>query len=597
MPMLISKFHRLIQSRLLWATFLVVIVFSFVIWGTQMPSQSRAAAEANAEGKLNGEWVSREDFRQAYFDTYMSVVLAVGKPINVTEKIDEEIRKSAWRRIVALKQARELGLGASDDEVRATIQAHPGFTTEGRFNPSAYNAFIQNFLGNLGFSEVQFEEHVRGEIALQKLQYMVQQSVLVPPSDIARTFRSLSDKFNIEYVAMTVTNFEKEVSVTREDAHKYFLAEPEQFTIPEMVRVKYVQIPVEKYMAGAAVTNEDDALAYYDERIDDYRVTNTVTETVTNLLAAGSNMVSTVVTSKVVTLDFDQVKTNIFEALTLQAAKDRAAEIATDFVVSLAPDRDGNSPKFEDAAEKAGLEVRKLEPFALDDEVPGIDAGAIFNHTAFNLTKAADEYFSDAVVGSNYVYVIALEEKIPSRVPEFDEVADKVMAAARENALAETLSKKANEIREAAVKAVDKGEAFEKALEPYGMKPVVIKDFTATEASENTNEYINILLRGVLPRNQGEVTDLLSTEDSVMIAYVDKRTQSSEAALDSLKPQIEETVKRQRSRIMFEDYQDYLLKQANFEDRMKAVTAAEEEDTGDAEEAPAENPAPRDNPF
>lgn len=597
MPMLISKFHRLIQSRLLWATFLVVIVFSFVIWGTQMPSQSRAAAEANAEGKLNGEWVSREDFRQAYFDTYMSVVLAVGKPINVTEKIDEEIRKSAWRRIVALKQARELGLGASDDEVRATIQAHPGFTTEGRFNPSAYNAFIQNFLGNLGFSEVQFEEHVRGEIALQKLQYMVQQSVLVPPSDIARTFRSLSDKFNIEYVAMTVTNFEKEVSVTREDAHKYFLAEPEQFTIPEMVRVKYVQIPVEKYMAGSAVTNEDDALAYYDERIDNYRVTNTVTETVTNLLAAGSNMVTTVVTSKVVTLDFDQVKTNIFEALTLQAAKDHAADIATDFVVALAPDRDGNSPKFEDAAEKAGLEVRKLEPFALDDEVPGIDAGAIFNHTAFNLTKAADEYFSDAVVGSNYVYVIALDEKIPARVPEFDEVADKVMVAARENALAETLSKKANEIREAAVKALDKGESFGKALEPYGMKPVAMNDFTATEASENTNEYINVLLRGILPRNQGEVTDLLSTEDSVMIAYVDKRAQSSEAALDSLKPQIEETVKRQRSRIMFEDYQDYLLKQANFEDRIKALPAAEEEEAGDWEEAPAENPLPRDNPF
>ena len=363
MPMLISKFHRLIQSRLLWATFLIVIVFSFVIWGTQMPSQNKAAQEANAEGKLNDKWVSREEFRQAYFDTYMSVVLAVGKPINVTKKIDDEIRKSAWRRIVALKQAKDLGLGASDEEVRATIQAHPGFTTDGRFNPNQYNAFVQNFLANLGFSELQFEEHVRGEIALQKLQHMVQQAVLVPPSDINRTFRSLSDKFDVEYVAMTVTNFEKEVTVTREDAHKYFLADPELFKIPEMVRVKYVQIPVGKYLSELTVTNEDDALAYYDEHIDDYRVTNTVTETVTNFFAAGSNTVETVVTSKVATLDFDQVKTNIFEAMTLQAARDRAAEMATDFVVSLAPDRDGNSPKFEDAAAKAepgGQEARSV---------------------------------------------------------------------------------------------------------------------------------------------------------------------------------------------------------------------------------------------
>ena len=596
MPMLISKFHRLIQSRLLWASFLIIIVFSFVIWGTRVPKQSKAAAEANSEGKLNGKPVSREEFRKAYFDTYMSVVLAVGKPINVTKKIDEEIRKSAWRRIVALKEAKDLQLGASDDEVRATIQAHPGFSTDGRFNPNQYNAFIQNFLASLGFSELQFEEHVRGEIALQKLQYMVQQAVLVPPSDINRTFRSLSDKFDIEYVALTVTNFEKEVNVTREDAHKYFLADPELFKIPEMVRVKYVQIPVGKYLSDMTVTNEDEALAYYDEHIDEYRVTNTVSETVTNLLAAGSNTVTTIVTNKAVTLDFDQVKTNIFEAMTLEAARNRASEMATDFVVTLTPDRDGNSPKFEDAAQKAGLEVKKLEPFTLDDHVPGIDAGLMFNRAAFNLNMAAEESFSDAVVGSNYVYVIALDEKIPARVPEFDEVADKVMVAARENALAETLSKKANEIREASVKAIDKGETFAKALSAYDLKPVAMKEFTATEASEMTNDYISVILRGILPRNQGEVTDLLSTDDAVVIAYVEKRTPGSAAALDSLKQQIEETVKRQRVRIMFEDFQDYLLKQAQFEDRMKAVAAAEEgmDETNDV---PSEEPEPPQNPF
>ncbi len=594
MPMLISKFHRLIQSRLLWATFLIVIVFSFVIWGTQMPNQGANAEEANAEGKLNDKWVSRDEFRQAYFDTYMSVVLAVGQPINMTEKIDEEIRKSAWRRIVAMKQARDLGLGASDDEVRATIQAHPGFSTDGRFNPSQYNGFVQNFLANLGFSELQFEEHVRGEIALQKLQYMVQQAVLIPPSDINRTFSSLSDTFDIEYVAMTVTNFEKDVSVTREDAHKYFLSDPEQFKIPDRVRVKYVEIPVQKYIADMTVTNEDDALAYYDEHIDDYRVTNTVSETVTNLLAAGSNMVATVVTSKVVTLDFDTVKTNVLTALTLQAARDRAADVATDFVVALAPDRDGNSPKFEDAAQKAGLEVKKLEPFAFEDEVPGVDAGLMFNHVAFNLTSAPDEYFSDAVVGSNHVYVIALDEKLPARVPEFDEVADKVMVAARENALAENLSKKANEIREAAIKAVDEGKPFEQALTPYNLQPVAMTNFTAAEASELTNDYIDIVLRGILPRNQGEVTDLLSTEDAVVIAYVAKRVPSTDVTVGAMKQQIEQTVKRQRARILFEDYQDYLLKQAKFVDRAKAAADMEEEGGGTDEVPEEDAPQPED---
>jgi hypothetical protein len=424
---------------------------------------------------------------------------------------------------------------------------------------------------------------------------MVQQAALVSPSDIDRTFRSLSDKFDVEYAVMTATNFEKGVNVTREDAYKFFLADPEKFRIPEKVRVRYARIPVQKYLSELTVTNEDDALAFYDEHINDYRVTNMVTETVTNFFAVGSNTIETIVTGKVETLDFDRVKTNIFEAMTRQAAKDRAAEIATDFAVSLAPDRDGNSTKFEDAAAKADLEVKKLDPFGLEDEVPDIDAERLFNHTAFNLNMSKDEYFSDAIVGRNYVYVIALDEKISARVPSFDEVADKAMVAARENALAENLSKKANEIREAAIKAIDKGDTFEQALSAYNLKPIKLKEFTAMEVSGKTNDYIDIILRGILPRNQGEVTDLLPADDTVVIAYLDKRTPGSSSALDTLKKQIEETVKRQRARILFEDFQDYLLKQAKFEDRLKAA-AADEDGAADTNQAPEEELPPMEDP-
>ena len=56
MAMLISKFHRLIQSKLVWAVILVIIVFSFVIWGTQMPTKSDRD-QASSPGTLKGEAV------------------------------------------------------------------------------------------------------------------------------------------------------------------------------------------------------------------------------------------------------------------------------------------------------------------------------------------------------------------------------------------------------------------------------------------------------------------------------------------------------------------------------------------------------------
>jgi hypothetical protein len=68
MAMMISKFHKLIQSRILWGVFLIVIVFSFVIWGMVWPSEMEEADRINAAGMLDGEPVSHGEFRAAYIE-------------------------------------------------------------------------------------------------------------------------------------------------------------------------------------------------------------------------------------------------------------------------------------------------------------------------------------------------------------------------------------------------------------------------------------------------------------------------------------------------------------------------------------------------
>ncbi len=596
MVMLISRFHRLIQSRLLWGSILVIVIFTFVIWGTQMPATSKKNKEQTAAGKLNGDFISQDEFRKAFFNTYMSIALSIGRPFDITGKLNDEIREAAWRRLAALREGAKMGLTGTDEEVMATIQHHPGFNDEGRFNQNRFMAFLQNVLAPMGFSEAQFEEHLRQEIVLQKLQNMIQQTVLVAPYDINRTFRSLSDKFDVEYVALTVTNFEKDVKVSRADAYSYFMAKPAVFTIPEKVRIEYIQVPASNYLASAVVTNEDDALGYYDEHINDYAVTNPVTLMVTNMLKTGSNVVVKVKTNEVTTLSFDEVKTNILRILTWQAARDRAGDLATDFMVSLAPDREGNALSFQDAAKKYKLQVKKAGPFALHEPVPGIDAGPTFNQTAFSLTTSPEEYFSDVILGSNFVYIIGLEEHIAARVPDFNEVTNEVMEAAFRNALSETLTKKAQEIREAAMKAVGKGDSFSKVMTNFKLKTVKTGEFTATSFPV-TNEYSEVILRGVLSCNAGEVTDLLPLEEeTILIVHLLKRAPGDITELDSIRPQIEVSVKRQRARLLFEGWEESILTQGGFEDRSKPTeTLEEEEAAAEAAEAGETNAAPEEN--
>ena len=634
MAMMISKFHRLIQSKLLWACFLVVVVFSFVIWGTQVPEQNRQAAEANAPGKLDGKPVEPATFRTAYMNTYLAVLMAVGRQINITPEIDEQLRTAAWQRIVTVQTAQKMGLTVNDDEVFEAIRSHEGFQAEGQFNKGYYKAFVNNYLGQIGFTERQFESYIRQEILMQKMRILVNRAVLISPSDITRMFHSISDTFKIEYAKLTPELVEKEVKTTKEDARAFFDKDPTAFTIPELVKVKYVRISTVPLIAKVHVTPED-VQTYYDENMDDYLADTNKTDTAetdadkesveteatadaasatgstevasadqpaaedagsdikmtftgaTDVAAADTNDVFAPVTVDSKYKPFDEVKQDISNMLIRKAALELASEKALELVVALTSDKDGNAPLFEDVAEKNGLLIERAGPFALRQKIEDIDAGLDFNRAAFNLTTGQDGYFSDPVKGSNYVYVIALEDRIPERVPTFDEVADEVLPIAREQAIADALSTKSKEIRDAADAAVKAGKSFSEAMKAYGLETITTEEFTASSADED-DEYSPILLRGILTMNQGEVSELLPAHDAVLIAHVAERRPGDPTTLESLKEQIISSIRRQNGRYVFDDMQQYLLKQAKFEPReMPQDTDDEPEEEAPTDDVPA----------
>lgn len=587
MVMMISRFHRLIQSRALWGVILVIVVFTFVIWGMQTPRTARAAAEANAPGKLYGQPVPREEFRNAYFNTYMGAALTIGRAFDINAAVDKEIKEAAWRRLIALREAEKMGIRTTDEEVQATIQAHPGFHVNNRFSQQAYAGFVQNVLARMGFSAVQFEEHVREEITLQKLQRILQNLILVPSLDITRTFRSLMDTFTVDYVLLGEADVADEVNITRDDALLLFNSDPSAFEIPPRVTVKYVEFPIAQFLDESAVTNETDALAYYDEHIDDFMVTNVVTLTPeTDAETTETAETVPVVTTRVEALSFDLVKTNIMEIMSRRAAREKAADRATEFVVTLAPDRNGNAPAFEDAVKVYGLELKTLGPFSARDDLPGIEVPEAFLSAAFALRPAPEEYFSEAITGSNVVYVLALEKQHPARIPEFEEVEDLAMQRARDEAIEQALIKKAEKIREEAAVAVKEGRSLADVVKPYGLKVEHLKNFSLSDENE-TNAPPAMLIRGILPRNEGEITDLLRTDDGIIIGHIVGRVSGDMSVLSSLAPQIRDTIRQQRGRMLFEDWRNYLLKRAGFEDLTAQRTTADAE-TNESDE-PAES--------
>ncbi len=577
MTMLISKFHKLIQSKLLWAAFLIVIVFSFVIWGTQMPGSS-SNEYGNSPGLLDGKPVPYEEFQSAYASTILTLEMSLGRAINVTPEIEEQLRTITWQRIATLRAATRMGILVSDEEVISAIQHHEAFRYEGQFNMMVYKAFAQNYLSRYGFTERHFEEHVRNEIMIQKVRSIVERAQLITPLELQRAFHLTTDRFSAEYVLLEPALVKSSVKLSDADVRAFFDKDPAAFTQPEQLQVDFVRLSADSYLASAEVS-DDDVQAYYDENLRDF-----IDETPsTNDAEEATNMLEALTRYR----PLEDVKGEISTILKSEKALESAQDAAMNLVVALTPDRDGNAPDFQNAASNANLSVESLAPFSARSPLPGIQNPDAFKFTAFELGEGPETYFSNPVRGSNEVYVIALRKRTEARVPEFAEVEQEVKEIALAQAQHDALKAKAEQIKTEAEKALAEHIPFSDTLAFYNIAVHTTEPFSATTGILDTNAPVRAIFAAVSTLNANEIAEPLLLDEDFLLVYLKDRQPAEDTTLASIRPQLIETIRRQSGRLSFDSWQNAQLEKANFKNLRPARSTDDYEEV-DEEDAPAE---------
>lgn len=572
MTMMISKFHRLIQSRLLWGVFLVAIVFSFVIWGMVWPSQSDKAARADAVGTLDGESVGFNEFRAADRSIRLSRTLALGRDVASTPETELLLRQLAWQRVATLREARKLGITASDQELVSVLRANFS-STNGIYNPQLYAGFLQNTVAPLGFSVALFEQHLRDEIVIQKLANLIGRQALVTPLEIQRTFDTLLDSFTVEYAALKRDDVAAHVTATADDARDLFTANPEAFTIPEQRRILYAAYPIADYLATDDEISEDDIQDYYELHIEDYTTQETDDEGEPRVTVA----------------ELSDVRDDIVSALRKATAIDQAEAAANELVFQAIPDRDGTVPDFATEAEKAGHPAVTLAPFSRHEQ-PLPDGGIAFVLTAFELAPNAYDRVSSPVLGEENIYILYLDKILEPRVPAFEEVETTAMEAARQKAINDALMAKGEELRQSIADGFAAGKTLAAAVSGLGAEVSVSEPFTGLSAASSTNIVEQALVRAVVGYNQGEITEPVLLPDGLLVAYVKQRTAPDEATFDAYQPEISSAIRARRAQGLFHDWQAGLVAPSRLTDLQRRTDSADDEDESD--DTDAEQPAP-----
>ena len=579
MTMMISKFHRLIQSRLLWGAFLVVIIFSFVIWG-MMPSGTRGGRDddprTRAAGELGGEEISFDEFNAAYHGAYLGQALQYGRDLPGGDDREAQLRRAAWLRLATLREAARLGVTATDEELVGAIRAN--FSGENGYNPQYYDMFAENNLARLGYTKPQFERYLREEITMQKLALLIGRQAVVTPLELQRTFSTLMDTFTVDYATIAPAPLEKDLNVTEEDARALFDEDPAAFTLPELRDVSYVAFPVADFASAPAEPPSEDALLdYYEAHIADY------TSTVTDEEGKESQSVA----------DFDEVKDSIAAALALEDARETARAAAAEFYYSLLPG--GDDPRLPDLAEKAAAAGR--EPQSLKGlrrtASPVADAGYRLAAEAFELGLDVYDRAGAPFDGKDAIYVLYLDEIHAPRVPSFDEVKDEALAAAKQKALTAAMNDKADFVKAAAETGIAEGKSLKASLKGSGIPVTSAPAFTGLEGTSSTNAAIRSIVQAVVACNAGDVTDPVPSPEGLLVAHVKARQAADPALFENYSAEMSNVIRGRRAQELFADWQTSLLAPGNFTDyRAAAADYDYDEEEGDEEaEAAAEDEA------
>ena len=189
--------HAKALSVTLWLVIFAFIGTTFLVWGFRSTS-GRPGLEAIAI--VEGEKVPYAEYQQAYQRQYQQYQGALG------DKFDEklldrlnlkgQVVEGLIARHLLLHEARRLGIVVTSDELAAEITRFPAFSDKTGFSRERY----LRTLASARLTPERFEESLREDLLLSKLEEWVKGGVNLLPDEVREAFRFNRGAVKVEYL-------------------------------------------------------------------------------------------------------------------------------------------------------------------------------------------------------------------------------------------------------------------------------------------------------------------------------------------------------------------------------------------------------------
>jgi peptidyl-prolyl cis-trans isomerase D len=401
----------------LWIVIATFIISIFAIWGGAGRLGEKSQEDTIAF--LGKDRIATE----SYYQVLRNRLEALQKEFRTLNKsfiqqlnIPQQVLEQMVQQRLLLRKAREMGISASDQEIRDRIISL--FQRDGKF--IGYDEY-RRILDYNRMSISEFEDSLEEEIVLNKVIQLITAGITATPEELWENYRKQNESAKIEYLLLEGSKVPYEQPLQAADVQAYFEQNKERYSLPERRQGSYVFLQTEEIKKEVEVS-EADIEKYYRDNLDQFKEPERVRVGRIFLSAADKDMA-------VLRKDAEAILDR------LRAGSDFAQTARTS----------SQDEKAKDGGDWGTDEWRRL-PAKEMEEVERLSSGQL----------------SEVIETTDGLAILKVSEKDPERTPTLDEVKSRIQGILEDQ--------KARDLAAQRIGQLEKSASREKSLDVAAQK-------------------------------------------------------------------------------------------------------------------------------
>jgi peptidyl-prolyl cis-trans isomerase D len=239
---------------------LTLITIPFAFWGVE--SYIRGNPSADAVATVEGNKITQQEFTNAQRNQLERFRQQFGGNIDQSIMETPEMRKNILDQMIDQRLVstvtKSSGLMVSDAALVEKLKSEASLQDGGKFSATRY----ENFLKNQGLSATNFENMLRQDLERSQFTESVVNTSIVGKKSVQQYLEATEQQREIAVVNLTLDQYMAKVAITPERVKTYYEEKKVEFTIPEQVKLEYLEVSVDAVASQTQLTAEEIQKAY-----------------------------------------------------------------------------------------------------------------------------------------------------------------------------------------------------------------------------------------------------------------------------------------------------------------------------------------------